>query len=69
VETVLDEKGKRKKVLDTVSLYHHLIHDDIQCEWNPSPYDSDDEGESDEKKQMKPKKKRVSKKKKAEESE
>jgi hypothetical protein len=70
VETVLDEKGKRKKVLDTVSLYHHLIHDDIQCEWNPSPDDSDgEEGEDEEKKQVKPKKKRVAKKKKTEESE
>lgn len=61
VETVLNEKGKRVKILDTVSLYHHLIHEDIQCEWNPSS--DEDDGDDEEKTQEKPKKKRASKKK------
>jgi hypothetical protein len=36
------ENGKRRRVLDTVSLYNMLIHDDIQYEYSS---DSDEDVE------------------------
>jgi len=48
LENVVMENGKRRRVLDTVSLYNMLIHDDIQYEYSSdSDEDSGDSDDSD----------------------